>query len=138
MDFKKEFYRIMKTATELALSTAVDNVPNVRFVSFVYDEVKKVAYFSTFRKSPKTEEFAKNNKVAFATVPMREEMIRVKEGIVQKSEFSVFDLQEMFVSKSPDYQQTIDKAGPMLDIYEIHFKDAHVTMDFQNNGEISL
>lgn len=40
MDFKKEFQRIMENAVELSLATSDNNIPNVRILTFYYDEQK--------------------------------------------------------------------------------------------------
>lgn len=139
MDFKNEFKRIMENAVELSLATSVDNVPNVRILTFCYDEQKEgVAYIATYNQSPKTEEFAKNNKVAFTTIPVGPDAVRVTNASIQKSELTVHDLKDNFIRKFPGFQATYDYAGPMMDIYEIHFNEAFVIIGFNNTDKISL
>ncbi len=139
MDFKKEFTRIMESAVELALATSVDSAPNVRIVTFYYDDTKDgAAYIATYNQSPKTEEFAKNNKVAFTTIPVGSDAVRVTNAIIQKSELTVHDLKDKFISKFPGFQATYDYAGPTMAIYEIHFKEADVIVGFNNTDKISL
>ncbi|MCB2286612.1 pyridoxamine 5'-phosphate oxidase family protein [Clostridium algidicarnis] len=140
MDFLREFNRIMVEHGDIALATCVDNIPNVRIVNFYYDTKKKgIVYFSTFRDNTKVEEFSKNNTVAFTTVPTKgNEHVRVTEAVVQKSDLTIYDLKDVFVEKIPDYEMTIDQAGSQLVLYEIHFKEAAVTLDFTQYDNITL
>ncbi|MEG0494610.1 MAG: pyridoxamine 5'-phosphate oxidase family protein, partial [Clostridia bacterium] len=48
MDYRKEFERMMRSQTAIALATSVDGFPNVRIVNFYYDTNQKTLYFSTF------------------------------------------------------------------------------------------
>ena len=49
MNYLKEFEKIMLEQNEIALATAVGNIPNVRIVNFYFDERKKsILYFSSF------------------------------------------------------------------------------------------
>ena len=140
MDFLREFNRIMVEQGEIALATCVDNIPNVRIVNFYYDTKKKgVVYFSTFGDNAKVGEFSKNNAVAFTTVPSKgNEHVRVTEAIIQKSNLTIYDLKDGFVGKIPDYETTIEQAGSELVLYEIHFKEARVILDFTQSGNITL
>lgn len=140
MDFLREFNRIMVEQGEMALATCVDNTPNVRIVNFYYDAKRKgIVYFSTFRDNSKVEEFLKQNTVAFTTVPSKgTEHIRVTRGTVQKSDLTIYDLKEGFVKKIPDYEMIIEQAGSQLVLYEIHFREAVVTLDFTQCGSITL
>ncbi|MEW9094693.1 MAG: pyridoxamine 5'-phosphate oxidase family protein [Clostridiaceae bacterium] len=140
MDFLREFNRIMVEQSEIALATCVDHIPNVRIVNFYYDTKKKgIVYFSTFKDNSKVEEFSKNNVVAFTTVPSKgNEHVRVTEAIIQKSDLTIYDFKDGFVKKIPDYEMTIEQAGSQLTLYEIHFKEATVTIDFSKCGNITL
>lgn len=140
MDFLQEFNRIMEFTTNLALATSVKDVPNVRIVNFYYDTEKNgVVYFATFKGHAKTLEFLQNNKVAFTTIPVgSSEHIRVSNGIVQKSNLTIYDLKDAFIKKLPSYEMTISQAGHMLDVYEIHFKEANVIMGFSEHGKVTL
>ncbi len=140
MDFSREFNRIMVEHGDIALATCVDNIPNVRIVNFYYDTKKKgIVYFSTFRDNTKVEEFSKNNTVSFTTVPTNgNEHVRVTEAMVQKSNLTIYDLKDVFIEKIPDYEMTIKQAGSQLVLYEIHFKEATVTLDFTQYGNITL
>ncbi len=69
MNVEKEFYRMMAAQTEIALATCIASIPNVRIVNFIFDEEKKVIYFSTFGDNEKVKEFESNNEIAFTTIP---------------------------------------------------------------------
>ncbi|MBB6713269.1 pyridoxamine 5'-phosphate oxidase family protein [Clostridium gasigenes] len=140
MNFSQEFNRIMVSQKELALATSVDNIPNVRIINFYYNISKKgVVYFSTFSDNPKIEEFAKNNIVAFTTIPSNgNEHVRVNKALIQKSNLTIFDLKNDFIKKIPDYEITINEVGNQLSLYEIHFNQAIVTLDYTQSDIITL
>ncbi|WP_096877976.1 hypothetical protein [Clostridium amazonitimonense] len=66
------------------------------------------------------------------------EHVRVTEAIIQKSNLTIYDFKDGFVGKIPDYETTIEQAGSQLVLYEIHFKEARVTLDFTQSGNITL
>ncbi len=140
MDFIPVFKKIMAEQSELALATSVDNIPNVRIVNFYYDPDRKgIVYFSTFRGNAKENEFSKNNRVAFTTIPSSgNEHVRVHEAKVRKSEFTIYDLKDAFIKKIPDYEMIIEQAGSQLIVYEIHFKTALITLDPTQSGKVAL
>lgn len=140
MDFLQEFNRLMNNTTNLALGTSVNDVPNVRILNFIYDAEKKgVVYFASFNGSPKTLEFSQNNRVAFTTIPVgTSEHIRVINGIIQKSNLTIYDLKDEFIKKLPSYEIIIEQAGHMLDIYEVHFKEADVILDIGKQSKVAL
>jgi uncharacterized pyridoxamine 5'-phosphate oxidase family protein len=140
MDYLKELNRIMESQSEIALATAAENAPNVRIVNFYYDTQNKgVIYFSTFKNNRKVKEFAKNSQVAFTTIPVgSNEHVKTNNGTVQKSNLTIYDLKEAFIKKIPDYGETIEQAGSHLVLYEIHFKEAVVTLDFTKIGKVTL
>ncbi|MFZ5967325.1 MAG: pyridoxamine 5'-phosphate oxidase family protein [Bacillota bacterium] len=140
MEFLEAFNRMMENTKDMALATSVNDVPNVRIVSFYYDPQKKgVIYFSTIKMNPKAVEFSQNNKVAFTTVPVGTiEHTRVTNATVQKSDLTISDVKDAFIEKYPGYEMIIAQAGDMLDLYEIHFKEAAITLDFHKQGKITL
>lgn len=132
MNTKQEFTRLMNTQTEIALATCVGGQSNVRIVNFCFDEAAKVMFFTTFGDNEKVKEFESNNKVAFTTIPYAgNEHIRAK-GTVQKSSRTVFDAAEQFIKKIPGYKDIIEQAGDYLVLFEIAFKSAVITLDFEN------
>lgn len=140
MNFSQEFNRIMLSQNKLALATSVDNVPNVRIVNFYYNILKKgVLYFATFSDNLKVEEFEKNNILAFTTIPSNgTEHIRGRNAIIQKSNLTIFNLKDEFIKKIPDYEMTINEVGDQLSLYEIHFKEATVTLNYTESATITL
>lgn len=140
MSFSQEFNRIMVSQKELALATSVDNIPNVRIVNFYYNISKKgVVYFSTFSDNSKVEEVAKNDVVAFTTIPHTgNEHVRVNNATIEKSHLTIFDLKDEFIKKISDYEITINEVGEHLSLYEIHFNQAMVTLDYTQSDIITL
>lgn len=140
MDYLKEFEKIMLEQSEIALATTVGDMANVRIVNFYFDERKKgIVYFSSFNDNEKIREFTVNPIVAFTTIPKDStKHIRVQRGKVQKSTFTIFDLKEEFSKKIPEYSEIIDQAGSQLDLFEIHFSQATVILDFMHVEKIKL
>ena len=135
MKFLNVFNRIMEEQGELALATCKDDIPNVRVVNFCYDEA--IIYFSSFRDNKKVEEFAQNNRVAFTTIPHEgNEHVRVKNAMIKRSELTVYDVKEKFIKKIPDYEMVIEQGGESLILFEIHFKEAEVTINMEESGHI--
>lgn len=140
MDFLQEFNKMMTEQGDMALATSVGNCPNVRVVNFYYDPVTEgILYFSTFKDNRKVEEFSQNNTVSLTTFPKKEsEHIRIKGAQVKKSNLTIFDMQEQFVKKFPDFRPMLDQAGSQIDLYEIHFKEADVIIDYMMSGKVSF
>lgn len=140
MEYMQEFNRIMAEQTEIALATHAEDGPNVRIVNFCWDSRQKgILYFSTFGDNQKVREFEKNNTVAFTTVPHEGNAhVRVKRGTMKKSPLTVYDLKDAFIEKIPDYAETIEQAGEYLVLFEVHFHEAAVTVDLENNDSITL
>ncbi|QHI71039.1 pyridoxamine 5'-phosphate oxidase family protein [Aminipila terrae] len=138
MNVEKEFYRMMATQTEIALATCIASVPNVRIVNFIFDEEKKLIYFSTFGDNEKVKEFETNNEIAFTTIPhMGNEHVRAR-GVVRKSERTIFHLAEVFSKKITGYADTIEQVGEYLVLYEISFTSANVILNFESADVIEL
>ena len=139
MDTLKEFQRIMTEQTDLALSTVgTDGNPNVRIVNYYFNPKNNVIYFATFKDNKKVQEIDQNRNVAFTTIHTNgNEHIKAR-GIALRSKQTVFDLADCFCDKIPDYKNTIEHAGNLLLLYEIHFKTATVTLDLSNIQTITL
>jgi uncharacterized pyridoxamine 5'-phosphate oxidase family protein len=138
MNTKKEFQRIMADQAEIALATSVSDVNNVRIVNFFYESNSKTLYFTSFEDNTKVKEFELNRNVAFTTIPHNgTEHVKAK-GQVFKSNLSVFDVKENFISKIPGYKDTIEQAGQFLILFEIKFDTAEVILDFENIDILSL
>lgn len=140
MEFLQGLNRMMADTKDIALATAINNVPNVRIVNFYYDTQKKgIAYFSTFKGSPKTLEFSQNNKVGFTTVPVGTiEHTRVTNATVQKSDLKMAELKDVFIKKYPGFEMVLAQGEDKMEIYEIHFKEAEVTLGFNQHDKVTL
>jgi len=140
MNYLKELEKIMLEQNEIALATSVGDVPNVRIVNFYFDEKKKgILYFSSFRDNQKIKEFTENSIVAFTTIPKDStKHIRVQKAKVAKSKLTIFDLQEEFSKKIPEYSEIIQQAGSQLDLFEVHFSEATVILDFMQVEKVYL
>jgi uncharacterized pyridoxamine 5'-phosphate oxidase family protein len=126
MDGKK-FAKIMEKHQRIALASAVDNIPNVRIVNFVFSASEKVLYFASSKGDPKEAEFSQNNKVAFTTIPGRGlAHVRVQHAVVRKSKKSVFEAADMFIAKMPWYEENLQRNGKDMDLYEVSFTRAAV------------
>ncbi|MBU3076045.1 pyridoxamine 5'-phosphate oxidase family protein [Clostridium estertheticum] len=100
---------------------------------------KGVVYFPTFKQSPKTVEFSQNNNVAFTTIPNGSaSFVRVTNVTVQKSALTVDDIKDGIIKKFPGFAGMAANAGPMLEVYEIHFNEAAVTVGHGNVGKVTL
>ncbi|WP_019908598.1 pyridoxamine 5'-phosphate oxidase family protein [Paenibacillus sp. HW567] len=139
MEFLQGFKEIMEVSGHLALATSKDNKPNVRVMSHFYDQDKGIVYISTFKQSAKTAEFAANSSVAFTTIPDESSrLVRVTDATVQKSEHTVYDLKDGFTKNNPSFEYTLKEAGHMFEVYEIHFKEAIVTLGHLKMEKITL
>jgi uncharacterized pyridoxamine 5'-phosphate oxidase family protein len=138
MNTKKEFERIMKTQTEIALATSVNNVSNVRIVNFFYDDTSQSLFFASFNDNDKVKELEQNSEVAFTTIPKNGNEHVKGKGNVRKSSLSIYDIKDIFISKMPDYKEIIEQAGQFLILYEIRFNTARVTLDFENIDTLFL
>ncbi|HWR30173.1 MAG TPA: pyridoxamine 5'-phosphate oxidase family protein [Negativicutes bacterium] len=140
MDYKQVFFKILSNTNQIALATSVDNIPNVRIVSFYHDVNRpEVIYFASDRKNQKVAEFKKNNRIAFTTIP-REGIphARSHNAIIQKSKFSIDEMKDAFIAKVPGYDRTIAAIGESLDVFEIHVQEAFVIVDFENAGPVNF
>ena len=137
MNTKQEFLRIMDTQTQIALATSTENQPNVRIVNFYFDPMTNKLYFTSFEKNNKVKEFAANPQIAFTSIPpYGNEHVKAK-GTVKKSSLTISDVAERFISKIPEYKNTIEQAGKHLILFEIKFDKAVVVLDMENIDTIN-
>ncbi|GHV35322.1 hypothetical protein FACS1894187_07770 [Synergistales bacterium] len=82
----------------------------------------------------------KSRKVAFTTIPFDSSTphVRSNNAIVLKSAFSIEDMKELFIAKVPGYNEALEAIGETLDVFEVHVKEAFVTIDFENVGTVSF
>lgn len=140
METLKTFEQIMKDQVTVALATAVNEQPNVRIVNFIMkEETPGVIYFATFKGNRKETEFAHNERVSFTTIPNENTgNVRVLSGKVKKSNLTIHQLADQFVSKIPEYKEIIEFGAEALVIYEVHFSKARVILDYNNISELEL
>lgn len=139
MKTTEAFKQIMNEQTEIALATSVKETPNVRIVNFFYDEAKKCLFFSTFKGNDKIIEFQKNSNVSFTTIPTNNtNHVRVHYAKVKKSDLTVYDVAEQWIQKIPSYEENIQQAGSMLELYEIHFSKAIVILGMDSKKTLEL
>lgn len=142
MNYKTEFYHTLDKTNEIALATAVADIPNVRIVNFCYDASKPgILYFATDRENQKVAEFALNPNVAFTTVPTDGASVphaRSNHAVVHKSQHTIEEIRELFIQKIPGYDETLSAIGDKLDVFEIHMKDAFVIVDYETAGPVTF
>lgn len=140
MDFLNEFEKVMENSATFAVATSINNAPNVRIITFYHDSQNNgVVYFPTFKQSPKTVEISQNNKLAFTTIPNGPGgVVRVTNATVQKSSLTVDDIKDGIIKKFPGFAGMAANAGPMMEVYEIHFNEATVTVGHGNTGIVTL
>ena len=139
MDGKKEFERILDEVDTVALASSVDNIPNVRFVNFIYLKNENKFYFQSDKDAPKGKEFDKNGNVAFITMETKNGAhVRVQLAKVRISEKTIFDVKEKFIEKMAFYKSLIEKHGSTMNLYEIQFTTAIVHPDVNSTLEIEF
>ena len=129
----------MEKTTDMAIASSdSSNQPNVRIVRFYYNSDEKILYFLTLKNSQKTVEFEQNNKVAFTTIPI-DGLKHIKaKGIIRKSQKSVQDLKNKFIEKIPEVKKNIDEGENFMELYEVSFTKATVTLDVKNTKEFEI
>ncbi|MET3211482.1 UNVERIFIED_CONTAM: putative pyridoxamine 5'-phosphate oxidase family protein [Paenibacillus sp. PvR008] len=140
MNSVKAFNELIEKTATIALATSANNIPNVRAVNFCYDVTRPgIMYFTSVRGNSKTVEFEKNNKVAFTTIPTEGNAhIRSKDAMVQKSKFSMDEVKDLFLTQIPDYDEALSQIGELLEVYEIHIKEAAIILDIHQKGSITF
>ena len=138
MNIKTEFLKIMAEQTEIALSTSVNNIPNVRIVNYYFDSNENILYFSSFKGNDKIKEIESNPHVAFTTIPHSENEHVKAKGTVKQSSKTIFDVADQFIAKIPDYKNTIEFAGKSLILFELKFDTAIVTKDLHTIKKLKL
>ncbi len=131
MELRKQFETVMNESVNMALSTSVNNLPNVRIVTFAYDANKQgKVFFTTFKGNKKIEEFSKNPHVACMPLPQEPEaQVQVRIfGKVQKSDISLDEVIDIVSKKYTGGADTLKMGGDQMEIYEVCFSQAYVTV----------
>ena len=140
MDFYPDFLRIMGSSSEIALSTAVGNLPNVRIISILWDKTEHgLIYFTTFRGSLKQPELQFNSHVAFTTLPINGfETVRVNKGFAKISGKKIAEIMDALCARHPGFDRLFAKTGGFMDLYELRFKEADISLDSERHGKVFL
>lgn len=139
-NWRMEYERVLDAATEMALATSADGVPNVRIVGFCrVPDCPGTVYFSTDRTNDKVLEFARNDRVAFTTIPKEgTEHVRTRDATVRKSERSIDDMKALFLERLPGFDEVLEAIGDALDVYEIHVREAVVVLGLEEPGRVNF
>lgn len=141
METLEQYQHILKESRDVALATSNENSPNVRIITFVYNEENpNILYFSTHRQSNKAREFEKNSAVAITTLPVTEKSchVRASKATVVKSQKVIGDLADQFIARCPEYEMLIQMIGEHLDVYEIHISEADVIISETEEAKIKF
>lgn len=134
----KDFEGIMGRFVNIALATSVEDQPNVRIITCCREASHPaVLLFCTERTSPKAQEFAANEKVAFTTLTENVEHVRSKDAVVRKSPRTIADARELFL-QIPGYASTLDALEEVMDLYEIHIGSAQVITGYDGGETVSF
>ena len=139
MNYLEIFYQTMEEAKNIAVATSVKDLPNVRIMDFAYDKEKNITYVATFKNNNKVSEFNKNANVSFTTLPDKDQKhVRSINAKIRKSKLSIFEIAELLIKKNHGFKQTLDMAGPMLEVFEIQANEFTVIPDIKNAEMIKL
>ncbi|GHT16637.1 hypothetical protein FACS1894189_0810 [Planctomycetales bacterium] len=129
----QKYLEVLNQTHEIALATSVNARPNVRIVNVCCKaEQPNILYFSSDRTNQKVVEFNENGNVAFTSIPHDGiEHIRSNNAVVQKSQYSINEVKDLFLANIPGYDETLDAIDETLDVFEIHIKEAVIVTGFE-------
>ena len=131
MELREHFEKIMAESVNMALATCNGTNPNVRVVTFAYDHATPgKLYFTTFKECAKVAEFEQNPNVACMPLPASPEadaQVRIF-GKVQKSAMTMDEVIALIERKHGGDSDMLREGAPMMDIYEVCFPQALVTV----------
>ncbi len=137
MDIKETFNYVMLKSDIIALATSVDNRASVRNISYIFDNNK--VYFTSFKGRPKNAEIEANENIAFTTMPLEDgKCVRVTEAKCKKSNILLEDMKDKFITRHPGFDEGFANAINMMELYEISFDKADVTIGFGQTKKIEL
>lgn len=141
MELKQQFEQVMLSSINLSLATSAGDKPNVRIVTFAYDKNREgKLFFSTFQGNRKIVEFAQNPNVCCMPLPQGAEsdsQVRIF-GKVQKSDMSLEELVSLIAPKYPDGAGTMQMGGDMMEVYEVCFSEAFVTIGMNEAQKVTF
>ncbi len=129
MEDKEILDYILNKSHTISVATSVNNTPNVRLVSFIFDENK--IYFTSFKGRPKNDEFDTNSKVAFTTENVEDgKCVRVSNAICKRANVTLESMKDKFINRHPGFEIAFEKAIDKMDLFEITFEKADVIVGF--------
>lgn len=141
MTNNQQFEKVMNESVNMALATSVNNQPNVRVITFAYDSDQRgKVFFTTFKGNQKIQEFNQNPNVALMPLPESPEadsQVRIF-GKVQKSSMTLDAVVALIAKKYPGDADTIKSGGEMMEIYEVIFDKAYVTIGMNEAQAITF
>ncbi|MDD7761358.1 MAG: pyridoxamine 5'-phosphate oxidase family protein [Firmicutes bacterium] len=136
---KDDLNMILHQTSEIAVATIdSSNHPNVRVVSFYYDNCNNIIYITTNKGYQKNIEFAYNYHIAFTTVPTTGISHAKAKGTIAKSNKKISELPEEFLKRIPRDFSNMDEADKNYLVYEIKFDEATITKSFDEVATIAI
>ena len=135
------YLEILGKTNEIALATAVNNIPNVRIVNFCFNADRPdILYFASDITNNKILEFEQNNVIAFTTVPADGGIPHVRSirAAVEKSGRTMEEMAQLFISTISGYDEAIAAIGDALTVFEIHVKEAVIITGFEEPGFVTF
>ena len=127
MDLRQAFEKTMAEVINMALATSVSDMPNVRLVTFGYDDAHpKCIYFTTFLGNEKIKEFTANPNVTALPVAEGDMQVRV-HGRVRAAEIGIDAVAAIILKKAPFFEEMLDNKAYMA-AYQIDFDEALITI----------
>ncbi|KAL1110006.1 hypothetical protein AAG570_014012 [Ranatra chinensis] len=106
-------------------------MPNVRVVTYAYDNSKPGRlFFTSFKGNKKIKELEQNPNVSCILLPkdQQQEIQARIFGEVKKSDLTLDEVVNIIAKKLPSDAETIKSGGEMVEVYEVGFDKAYVTV----------
>lgn len=140
-ELMQAYQTVMKGTVNMALATSVGDAPNVRVVTYGYDEkTPGKVYFTTFAGNRKIAEFEQNPRVAILPLPEDPDapaQVRI-HGRVQKSGKSLDEVGALILQKAPFFAETLEAGRDGLLAYEVDFAEAMLTIGMTDAQTLRL
>ena len=141
MELMNAYQTVMKGTVNMALATCTGARPNVRVVTYGYDEgTPGRVYFTTFAGNQKVAEFEQNPQVTLLPLPESPDtpnQVRI-HGRVQKSAKSLDEVAALILQKAPFFAETLTAGRAGLIPYEVVFDEAMVTVGMTDAQPLKL
>lgn len=122
---------VLLSSDKIALSTALENVADVKIVNFVwFPEQLDTLYFSSVAGTAALDIYAQNPDAAFITVPFDDQTtnpyVRGAHVKIQKSTKKMTDILPRYLELVPNYQHVYDLIGDKLVVFELKLGTIYV------------